>query len=104
MDGEIVTNGFLEFDRTAMRSAFDLPLTEQAEPALDQIEPGAGSGREVQMKARMARKPRLHRRRLVGTVVIHDQMNVERAWHAVIDGAQELQELATAMTPDATRR
>ena len=58
--GEIVTNGFLELDRTAMRSAFDLTLAEQAKPALDQIEPGAGSGCEVQMESWMARKPCLY--------------------------------------------
>ena len=38
-------------------------------------------------------------RRLVGAVVVHDQMDVELRGHALIDGSQELQELATAMTP-----
>jgi hypothetical protein len=55
VQGEIVANSFLERGRTAMRSTFDLTLTEQAKPALDQIEPRGGGRCEVQMESRMAR-------------------------------------------------
>ena len=99
MDREVVANRFFELDGAAMRSTFDLALTEQAKPTFNQIEPRAGSGREVKMEARVARKPSLYRRRLVRAVIVHDQMDVQCRWHALIDGAQELQELAAAMAP-----
>src|SRR6185436_6988397 len=99
MDREVMTDGFFEFDRTAVRCALDLALAEQAEPTLNQIEPGTRGRGEVQMKTRMACKPSLHRRGLVRAVVIHDQMNIELRRHALIDGAQKLQEFAAAMPP-----
>ena len=99
VDFEIITDRLFERDRAAMRPAFDLSLAEQSEPTLDQIEPRAGSRSEVQMKARMACKPRLRGGRFVRTVVVHHQVDVELRRHALIDGSQELQELATAMTP-----
>lgn len=49
-------------------AALDLAPGQQREPALDQVEPGAGSRREVQMKAGMVRKPRPYRRRNVSEV------------------------------------
>src|SRR3974377_635111 len=94
-----MTNGFFECDPAAMRSALDFTLAEQTEPALNQIEPGARGRSEVQMKARMACKPPLHGRRFVGAVVVHDQMNIELLRHALVNGAQKLQELMAAMAP-----
>jgi hypothetical protein len=37
MDREVMTDGFFKFDCTAVRSALDLALAEQAKPALNQL-------------------------------------------------------------------
>src|SRR5438034_7993322 len=58
-----------------------------------------GGGGEVQVKARIAREPSLHRRGFVSAIVVHDQMDVECGGQVLIDSAQELQELATAVAP-----
>jgi hypothetical protein len=41
------------------------------------------------MEARMTSEPILDRRRLVRSVVVHDQVYVEHRRHASIDGAQD---------------
>lgn len=99
MDGKVFPNRCFEFARAAMRSTFDLALAQQPKPTLNQIEPRAGSRREVQVEAWVTRKPSLYGRCLVRAVVVHDQMDLELLWHALIDGSQELQELVAAMTP-----
>jgi hypothetical protein len=50
---------------------------ELHKPALDLIDPGHRSRREVDMIMRPAGKPRLDLRRLVGGIVIHDDMDIE---------------------------
>jgi len=99
IDSKVIADGAFELDRAAVRSALDLALAEQREPAFHQIEPGTGSRREMQVKARMARKPGAHRRCFVGAIVVHDQMNRQVWWHILLDGAQEFQEFGGTMTP-----
>jgi hypothetical protein len=82
-----------------MRSATDLFLRQGGEPAFDLIDPGSGSGREMDLETGMTGKPVFHRRGLVRAVVVHDQMDIEIARHVGIDGAQKLEELGAAMTP-----
>ena len=53
---EVSTDGVLQFAGAAMNAAAQLPFGEQRKPALDQVEPGAGGGSEVQMEARMAQE------------------------------------------------
>lgn len=90
IDSKIIADGAFEFDRTAVRATLDLALGGQREPAFHQIEPGTGSRREMQVKARMARKPGAHRRGFVRAVVVHDQMDRQVWGHIMLDGAQEL--------------
>ena len=52
---------------------------ELAEPALDEVQPGAARGREVQMEARMLLKPGSDVRMFVGLVVVEDQVQLEIA-------------------------
>ena len=49
----------------------DLP-----EPALDQIQPGAGSRDEVQMEPWMPFEPGFNSRMLVGAVIVDDEMEI----------------------------
>ena len=97
--GKKVADRLFEFEGTAVRTALDLALAKDGEPTLDQVEPRSGGWREVQVVARVAGKPGLDRRRLVSAVVVHDQVNVQLRRYALLDGAQEFQELAAAMTP-----
>ena len=52
IDRDELPDGGLQLGHTAMRTALDLPLGEQGEPALDLIEPGSMRRSEVQMVAR----------------------------------------------------
>ncbi len=53
-----------------MNPAFDLLFGEHSKPALDQIEPGAASGSEVQMKTRTLGQPAVNQRRFVSSIVV----------------------------------
>ena len=46
----------------------------------------------------MTDKPVLHRRRLVSTVIVHDQVHIQIIRHLLIDSFQKLQEFLAAMT------
>ena len=46
-----------------------------AEPAFDQIEPGAAGGNEVKVHARMTAKPALNRRTFVRAHIVEHDMN-----------------------------
>src|ERR1700687_3192043 len=74
---------------------------DQAEPALDQVEPrGAGRG-EVQMEARVRGQPLFDRGMLVGSVVVADQMQLQLGI-ALGQRLQEDDELGVPMAPVAT--
>jgi hypothetical protein len=64
-------------------AAADELVGDLAEEPFDEVEPaGAGRG-EVQMEPRVAQQPSLHGRRLVGGVVVQDQVHLQ----VVGDGA-----------------
>ncbi len=67
------------------------------EEAFDRVEPGCGGRCEVDVKARVPSEPGLDRRRLVRSVVVHDQVDVQHRRHVGLDGAKELQEFAAAV-------
>ena len=54
---------------------------------------------EVNLEALMAGEPFADGGGLVGSVVVHYQMNIKVLWYARLNCAQEFQELATAMAP-----
>ena len=67
------------------------PLSgELGKPALDLINPGRRSRREVHMIMRPAGKPRFDLRRLVGGIVIHDNMDIEPFGDLSIDLFEEV--------------
>ena len=102
VDGvDVVTNRLLEFLCRTMDPAPELFFGQQGEEALDLVQPGSAGRREVDMPARMAGQPASHRRRLVGCVVVHDQMDVEVVGDLGFESAPELKELAAAVTRKA---
>ena len=54
---EVSADGSAQFAGAAMNAAAQLFFGEQCKPALDQVEPGAAGGCEVQMEAGMAQQP-----------------------------------------------
>jgi hypothetical protein len=69
---EIVHDGLLQFVDALEDAAADALSGDLGKEALDHVEPRAGSGREVQVKARMPLEPALYRRGLVGGIIVDD--------------------------------
>ena len=81
-----------------MHAAAQLLFGEQTEPsppaaALHQVQPRGAGGCEVHMEAGPLGKPVPDQRRLVGGVVVHDQVDVEVGGHLGLDGIEEFAEL-----------
>jgi hypothetical protein len=64
------------------------------EEALNHVEPGSRGRREVQMEARMGLEPALYGRRLVGGIVVDDQVEIETGRGSMIDQLEKAQELS----------
>jgi hypothetical protein len=69
-----LVNRGLEFGDVVEGSSPDALASDFAEQPLDEVEPGTGCRREVQCEAFVSRQPALHGRRLVGGVVVEDQV------------------------------
>src|SRR5208282_3730591 len=74
---QVVVNGSFELGNRSEDAATDALLSDQAEEALDLIEPGGRSGGEMQVKAGVLGQPCLHAGMLVGGVVIEDEVKIE---------------------------
>ena len=72
-------------------------LGEMGEPSFDEIQPGTGSGSEVQVKAGVPLQPRLHPRMLVGTVIIDDNVQIQPWRGLLIDSFQKADEFLRTM-------
>src|SRR4029450_2933745 len=85
--GRRVTHGDEREDRrlqragTVMNSPLDLFLRQQGKPALNEVEPGGAGRSEVQMKAGMPGEPAMNEGRLVGAVVVQNQVHLELGGH-----------------------
>src|SRR6266550_7372428 len=71
------------------------------EPALDHVEPGAGSRHKVQMEPRMAFQPRFDLRVLMGSIIVYDQMQVQLSWGLLINQCEKLYPLLMAVAVHA---
>ncbi len=69
-----------------MNPAFDLLFGEHSKPTLDQIEPGAASGSEVQMKTRTLGQPAVNQRHFVSSIVVENQMDFKMSRDLSING------------------
>ena len=68
-------DGGLEIDERMEDVAFEPPSCEFGEEALDGVEPGGGSWREMEDKPLVAIKPGADLWMLMGGVVVEDDMN-----------------------------
>ena len=78
-------DGVFQLAGGAMDSATELLFGEQSEPAFDQVEPTGRGGREVQMEARPLHQPVTNQLRLVCSVVIQDERNVQLGRYIFLD-------------------
>ena len=78
-------------------TALQFLRAQLGEPALDEVEPGAALGDEVELETGVAKQPAPDRGRLVGGVVVEDQVHGERRWHGLIEQVEELAELDRSM-------
>lgn len=98
---EVVVNRPFEVIDAGVAATADALCSDLSEEALHQVKPGRAGGREMQLEAEMLFLPGLNLGRLVGGVVIENQMDVARFLHRPIYAAQEAQELLGAMTRHA---
>ena len=87
---EVVLDGGFEFSDALEHATADAIAGDQAEEALDLVEPGAGGRREVHVEARMALEPRLDLGVLVSGVVVGDlRIPVKSAGHSDLKSATD---------------
>jgi len=79
-------------------AAADRALSNQAEPALDLVQPGGIGGCVMQVKTRATREPGFDFGVFVRAVVIDDQMYVQFLGHFALDVTHEGEELPVSMT------
>ena len=91
----------LEFGNAVEDAAAYLLARDLGEKAFHEVEPGRGCWDEVQLEAWMALKPALHGIRLVGRVVVDDQMEIETRERLLVDLLQELDEFLGTMARQA---
>ena len=101
---EIVVDRLLELGNAPEDAAPDAFGRDLGEEALDEIEPGRARRREVQLEAPMLGEPLLHLGRLVRSVVVEHQVDVEVLLQAPVDPLQEADELFRTGDAAATRR
>src|SRR6201999_3867930 len=87
----------LELLDGGVNTSLDLLSGEFSDPALDLIDPGRRSRREVDMIVLPASEPRFDLGCLVGSVVVHDDMDSEPLRDLSVDLFEELQELDRPM-------
>ena len=74
---QIIANGSFEFGNGSEYATTDALLSDQAEEALDLIEPGGRGRGEVQVKAGVLGQPCLNVGMLMGGVVLEDEVEIE---------------------------
>lgn len=93
MRGDELVNGGREGADAPMHAASQLLRGQFGEPALHEIELGRVGRDEVDVEPRPLGEPSPDKRRLVGRVVVHDDVHVEVGGHALVDAVEELAEL-----------
>ncbi len=98
MIGEILLNGGDQVRHAAKDATANALVGDLAEPAFDQVQPRTRSRDEMQMKSWMASDPGFDARVLVGSVVIHDQVQVQPRGCFAVDLFEEANELLMPVT------
>ena len=91
----------LEIGHAGERAASDALPGDLGEQPLDEVEPGARGGGEVQLEAGMLVEPGLHLLGLVGLIVVDDEMQIEVLGDDAIDLLEETNELLGAVSRQA---
>src|SRR5262245_42732796 len=91
----------MQFEDRAEGATLEPSGRELAEEALSSVGPRGRGRREVEVDARMAGEPALHGRRLVGGIVIENQVEIELGRGRLVDPAQETDELDSAVLEHA---
>lgn len=98
MIAHVVLDSGDQFRHAAECPAADALVGDLAKPALDQVQPGTRSRSEMQMEPGMAPDPGLDLRMFVGSIVVHDQVQVRPVRCFAIDLFEELDELLMPVT------
>ena len=93
------SNRVLEFAGAAVNAAAQLPFSKEREPAFDQVKPRTTGRGEVEMEARVSQQPTLDGRRLMRSIIVENQVQVQFARHAGVNGFQETTKLDSAVSP-----
>ena len=78
--GEEFLDSVFQSPHTVMGAPPDLPLREQAEPTLNQVQPGRMGRREVQVIPRSGGKPSANGRSPVGRIVVQHDVHLCYSW------------------------
>ena len=98
---QVFHDGAFELRDTLEGAAADTFSGDLGEEPLDHVEPGSRGRREVQMEAGMGFEPALYGRRLMGGVVVNDEMEIETGGGLLVDQSEKAQELAMSMARHA---
>jgi len=96
--GQVYADGIVKRTRAAVAAAANLLFSQLSKPALHLIDPGRVGGREVKVEARVPKQPAVDQRRLVGAVVVQDEMHLQVRWHFRVNTIEELAELGGAVS------
>jgi hypothetical protein len=80
------------------RAAANLLVRQLGEPSLHEAQPGAIGWREMGVEPGTLGEPVLDERRLVGAVVVHDDVHVQRARYPRVNQIEKLTELSRSMS------
>ncbi len=86
---------------SGLAPASNTALSYVGEQAFHQVRPASAGGREVHVIARMPRQPSLLFANLVGTEIVHHQMNLESLGQTGFDLVEKVQELLKPIAPVA---
>src|SRR4051794_29657239 len=81
-----------------MAGTANVLFSQLCEPALHLIDPGRVGGREVEVEAGVSEQPAVDQRRLVGAVIVQDEMHLQVGWHLRVDAIQKLAELGGSVS------
>lgn len=94
---QVVFDRRFQFGDAGERATANAFVRDLSEEALDEVQPGRRSWDEVHLESRMLGEPRLHRRRLVGRVVVNDQVQLDPLPYCTVDLLEEPDELFRAV-------
>lgn len=99
--GKVVGDGLLQVANASERAAANRLGGDFGEEAFDEIEPRGPRGGEVNVPMGMAGEPASNFRRLVGGVVVHDEVEFHVGRDEPFDALEKLEELLVTMAPMA---